>query len=206
MNNNLGYSEERQSSFFVFMTLMSIVWIPAINYFANKFDKRTIYYIAMSISTVGFLIFGLTGFASFTMLLVFITIFAFGNCTFWTVYYSMMYDISELDEFINSKRREGSISALMSFFQKLGSAFCMWLIGMLLELANYDGAVAEQAQSAQDMILYINTLVPAAFGVIAVICGFAYPLTGARFGALMKALEAKRAGKKYSTEGFEKLL
>lgn len=204
--SNLGYSEERMSSFFVFMTLMSIVWIPVVNFFANKFDKRTIYYAAMLISSIGFVVFGMTGFSSFTMLLVFIAIFAFGNCTFWTVYYSMMYDISELDEFINSKRREGSISALMSFFQKLGSAFCMWLIGMLLELAKYDGTAAEQVQSAQDMILYINTLIPAVFGIIAVVCGFIYPLTGARFAALMEALQAKREGESYSTQGFEKLL
>lgn len=206
MTNNLKYTEERMSSFFIFMTLMSIVWIPVINYGSNILGKRKVYYGTMLISTIGFVVFGLLGFSSFAMLLLFIAIFAFGNCAFWTIYYSMMYDISELDEFVSGKRREGCISALMSLFQKFGSAFCMWMIGILLGFAHYDAGLDIQPQSAQNMILYINTLIPALFGAVAVICAFLYPLTADRFSALMTALQAKRASKEYSTKGFEELL
>lgn len=206
MTNNLGYSPERQSTFFVIMTLVSIAWLPVINYCSGKFDKKTIYFFAMLVSAIGMAVFTFIGFPSFAILILFVVIFDFGNCTFWTIYYSMMYDISELDEFINDKRREGTISALMSFFQKLGSAICMWLIGMFLQFGGYDGTLAVQPESAQNMILYINTIIPAAFGLIAAICAFVYPLTGARFDALMNALKAKRQGMEYTTDGFEKLL
>lgn len=206
MTNNLGYSAGRQSTFFVFMTVMSIVWIPLINYCSRRFDKKTIYFIAMGVSAICMLIFTFIGFGSFGIWLFYIAIFAFGNCAFWTVYYSMMYDISELDEFVSGKRREGVISALMSFFQKLGSALATWMIGMFLSVGGYDGTVDVQPESAHQMILWINTLIPAIFGIIASIFAFAYPLTGARFEALMNALKAKREGVEYTTDGFEKLL
>lgn len=206
MSNNLGYSAERQSTFFVVMTLASIAWLPVITFCSAKFGKKAVYACALLISTICLAVFAVLNFPSFGVLLTFIVIWAFGNCTYWTLYYSMMYDISELDEFINDKRREGTISALMSFFQKLGSAVSMWLIGTLLQFAKYDGTAAVQPESATNMILYINTAIPAVFGVIAVICAFAYPLTGDRFNALMSALKAKRQGLEYTTEGFEKLL
>lgn len=206
MTSNLGYSAEKQSSFFVLMTLFAIAWLPVIIYCSGKFDKKSIYSFAMLISAIGMGIFTFIGFPSFAILVIFVAIFGFGNSTFWTIYYSMMYDISELDEFINDKRREGTISALMSFFQKLGSAMAMWLIGLFLQLGGYDGTLALQPESAQNMILYINTFIPAIFGLIAAVCAFVYPLTGIRFEALMNALKAKRQGLEYTIDGFEKLL
>lgn len=206
MNNTLGYSEERVSLFFTVMAVMSIIWIPLINFGSVRFDKRIVYSGAMLISTIGFAFFGLTGFGSFSALLIFISIYALGNTTFWTVHYSMMYDICELDEFINGRRREGAISALMSLFQKMGSAICLWLMGILLSWSGYKGELAIQPQSAQNMIFYINTLIPALFGLFAVICGIVYPLTAGRFASLMIALRAKKAGTAYNVEGFRELL
>lgn len=206
MNNTLGYSEERISLFFTVMAVMSIIWIPLINFGAGKLDKRMVYSGAMLISTAGLAFFGLTGFGSFTALLIFISIYALGNTAFWTVHYSMMYDICELDEFINGKRREGAISALMSLFQKMGSALCLWLIGILLSWSGYNGELLVQPQSAQKMIFYINTSIPALFGLLAVVCGIAYPLTSGRFTALMTALRAKQANTIYSVDGFRELL
>lgn len=206
MNNNLHYSEERIALFFTVMAVMSIIWIPLVNYCSGILDKRMVYSGAMLISTAGFVFFGVSGFGGFAALLVFISVYALGNTTFWTVHYSMMYDISELDEFVNGKRREGAISALMSLFQKLGSAICMWLIGVLLSWSGYNGGLDVQPQSAQNMIFYINTLIPAMFGLLAVACGVVYPLTAGRFSALMTALSAKRSGAVYNVEGFRELL
>lgn len=151
-------------------------------------------------------IFTFTGFPSFGVWLVFVSIFAFGNCAFWTLYYSMMYDISELDEFKNGTRREGIISALMSFFQKLGAAIATWVMGLLLSAGGYDGTAAVQSESALHMIKYLVTVLPAALAIIAALLAIAYPITGKRFDALLEALKLKREGKEYSTDGFKELL
>lgn len=202
----LEASPAQQSTAFVVQCGMGIVWLPVINALANKLDKKLTYWAGMAITAVIMLLFTFIGFGSFPIWLVYVSIFAFGNSVFWTVYYSMMYDISELDEFKTGNRREGIISALMSFFQKLGAALATWVMGMLLSAGGYDGTAAVQSQSALDMIHYMVTVLPAVFGILAAIFGLLYPINAKRFNALLNALKLKREGKEYTTDGFEKLL
>lgn len=204
--NLLNASAGQQSTAFVVQCGMGIVWIPVVNLLATKLDKKFAYWSMMLTTGILMFIFTFTGFPSFTVWLVFVSIFAFGNTAFWTVYYSMMYDISEVDEFKTGKRREGVISALMSFFQKLGAALATWVMGLLLSASGYDGTAVVQPESAMDMIQNIVTAFPAGLAIIAALIATAYPITGKRFDALMVALKAKREGKEYTTDGFEKLL
>ncbi len=204
MTNNLNYSAERQSGVMVFLSVMAMVWLPVIRKLAEKFDKKRVYVYSMAFSGLTLVVFGFIGFPVFALLLLEIALYCFGNSTYWTVYYSMMYDISELDEFINGERREGAISALMSFGQKLGAAIAMWLSGQLLALGGH--GVAGMEESASAMILHMNTIIPGIVGVLAAVAAIAYPLTRERFLAINDALEKKKAGRPYSTEGFEKLL
>ena len=202
----LNATAAQQTTAFVVQCGMGIVWIPVVNWLAAKLDKKVAYWSTILVTGVIMMIFTFTGFPSFGVWLVFVSIFAFGNCAFWTLYYSMMYDISELDEFKNGTRREGIISALMSFFQKLGAAIATWVMGLLLSAGGYDGTAAVQSESALHMIKYLVTVLPAALAIIAALLAIAYPITGKRFDALLEALKLKREGKEYSTDGFKELL
>lgn len=204
MTNNLNYSAERQSGVMVFLSVMAMVWLPVINKLSGKFDKKKVYVYGMAFSGIVLAAFGFIGFPVFALLLVEIALYCFGNSTYWTVYYSMMYDISELDEFINGERREGAISALMSFGQKLGAAVAMWLSGQLLAIGGH--GVAGMEESASAMILNMNTLIPGIVGVLAAVAALAYPLTREKFMAVNEALQKKKAGQEYSTEKFANLL
>ena len=206
MSSNLGYSPEKQSLCYVIMSLSAIFWLPFINYGAAKFDKQKVYFATMLVAGLCMASFKIFNFPAMWALIIFLFIFNFGNSTFWTLYYSMMYDISELDEFVTGKRREGTIAALMSFAQKLGAAVALWMTGQVLEAGGYAGEAAVQTAEAMNAILSVNTWIPGLIGVIAALFAFGYPLTREKFGALTAALEAKRAGRGYSTEMFEKLL
>lgn len=206
LTNILNASSAQQSTAFVVQSGMGIIWIPVINFLAAKLDKKVAYWATILATGVIMFAFTFIGFAGFGVWLVYVSIFAFGNCAFWTLYYSMMYDISELDEFKNGTRREGVISALMSFFQKLGAAIATWLLGILLSLGGYDGTMDVQPDSAINMIEHIVTLFPSILAIAAAILAIAYPITGKRFDALLTALKAKREGKEYNTEGFKELL
>lgn len=192
MSNNLGYSAEKQSTYFMIMTVMMLAWIPFVNYCANKFDKRNVYALFMLISSVIMAAFYFIGFSAFYLLLIFTVVYALGDCTFWTIYYSLMYDISELDELENNERREGTISALMSLFQKFGSAFSMWFLGIVLQVGGYDGTALVQTEKALKVIMQSNTIIPAIFGIIAGIAALMYPLTKPKYEEIMRKLEEKR--------------
>ncbi len=64
-----------------------------------------------------------------------------GVGTFWTLFYSMGYDLVELDEFKTGERRESTITALPQLIQKFGSAFGILMAGQLLSLYGYDSSL-----------------------------------------------------------------
>jgi len=206
MMYNLGYDAALQSTCFLVMGIAAIAWLPFINFSSVKFDKQKIYFITMVLGAIGMILFNFIGFPSLIFLIIFLFVFQFGNSTFWTLYYSMMYDISELDEFVTGNRREGCIAALMSFAQKLGAAIPLFLTGQILQFGGYDGALDVQSDAALSSIMAVNTWVPGIIGLVAGIIAFFYPLTRPKFNALMKSLLAKRNNEPYTTEGFDSLL
>ena len=204
MTNNLALSASKQSLLFTCSSLFAIMWVPVINLLCKKFDKKYVYCYAMLITAAIMCIFGVIGIGSFGVLIALVFFFTFGNTTFWTLYYSLMYDLNELDEFVNNQRREGAVTALMGVCQKLGAALGLQVMGIVLQVGGY--GVSGNVERVTDFIVYANTFVPGIIGILAAVCVIAYPMTKARYTALTTALNDKKEGKEYSTEGFSELL
>lgn len=208
--NNLAYSEKDAAIAFLIFSLLALAWLPVVNYTAQKFDKKNVYYLSMLISSIGTGIFFFSGFPSPSMLLLYLILLQLGNSYFWTIYYAMMYDICELDDFINSKRREGAITSLMSFLQKFGSALAIWFIGLYLAQHGYISSSGQQQiiqpPQAQYAILELNTWIHALAGIVAAFFAIGYPLTRSRYQALLSALNAKKACKPHNSSDFKQLL
>ena len=204
MTNNLELSASKQSLVFTLCSLVAIMWVPVINLLCKKFDKKYVYCYAMMFSGAIMAIFGLIGISTFALLIAMIFFFTFGNTTFWTLYYSLMYDLNELDEYINGQRREGAIAALMGLCQKLGSALGLQILGITLQIGEY--GVAGQEERASHFIVYANTLIPGLIGILAAICVISYPMTKSRHQSLTSALEKKKHGDDYNEDNFQELL
>ncbi|WP_239324656.1 MFS transporter [Snodgrassella gandavensis] len=208
--NNMAYSEQDAAISFLIFSLLALAWLPIVNYTAQKFDKKNVYYLSMLISSIGTGLFYFCGFPNRNMLLIYLILLQLGNSYFWTVYYSMMYDICELDDFINSKRREGAITALMSFLQKFGSALSIWFIGLYIDKHGYISSSGQQAMTqppqALHAILELNTWIHALAGLLAALFAIGYPLTRSRYQALLTALQAKKEQQSYTTSDFKQLL
>ena len=136
--------------------------------------------------------------------------------TFWTLFYSMGYDLVELNEFKTGERRESTITALPQLVQKFGSAFGILMAGVLLSAYGYDSSNDIAGKESLFTVVTdskiingmenISTIIPAAFLAVSLIAVIIYPMTRKRFEALMLQLEKKRKGEEYSTEGFKELL
>ncbi|MDE5670293.1 MAG: MFS transporter, partial [Eubacterium sp.] len=139
-----------------------------------------------------------------------------GVGTFWTLFYSMGYDLVELDEFKTGERRESTITALPQLIQKFGSAFGILMAGQLLSLYGYDSSADVAGNEALFNVVTdpkiingmenISTIIPAALLAVSVLFAVLYPMTRKRVNALMAQLKKKRNVEEYTTEGFEKLL
>ena len=201
---NVGVA--KQSIVMSVLPIATIIWLPLINLAATKLGKKKAYIILVGIAAVACMAFFLIGKYNFISMCVFNATFALGNGSFWTLCFAMAYDTTEVDEFVNGKRREGILVAYMSFAQKVGTAGSTLLIGIILQYVQYNGTAATQSTSAVNGLISLYTWIPAVFIAISVICVCIYPITKKRYDALVNALELKKAGKEYSTDGFKELL
>lgn len=192
--------------FIVGLVVTMAVVIPIVTKVAEKTDRKTTCIIFFSISFVGLIVSKIIGLHSIPMLVTQPVFMGIAAGAFWTLFYSMAYDLVEIDEFSNGVRRESIITAFPQFIQKFGAAIGMWLAGIVLQITGYDADLTVQSAKTVNGIENISTLFPALFLALSVIGLILYPVTKTRFNALSDALEKKRNGEEYSTQGFEKLL
>lgn len=202
----LGMSDEGMVIVIITLVASMGIMIPVVTKLAEKKDRRTAGIVFISIMLVGLIVIRLIGINNTPMLIASVFAVALGLACFWTIFYSMAYDLVEVDEFVNNKRRESMITAFPQFFQKFGAAIGMWIAGQVLELGKYDGKLEVQPDTAKEAIQNIATVIPAAFLVLALIGIIMYPVTKEKFALLTSQLEKKRSGEKYDTKGLEKLI
>lgn len=199
---------------------MAIV-VPIVEKVAHKKDRRFAAILFLSIACAGEVLIKIVGLDAEIggfriMCVVAPAVLGIGTGTFWTLFYSMGYDLVELDEFITGTRKESSITALPQLVQKFGSAFGILMAGVLLGAYGYDssGDIAGSESLIQQVtdpkivngMENISTIIPAAMLFVAIVFAVLYPMTRERVNALMVQLRKKRNGEEYTTEGFEKLL
>lgn len=91
-------------------------------------------------------------------LLGFFTMFGFAA--------TFIIDCIDYGEWKTGKRSEGTISCAQSVTAKLGTAVGAGVIGILMGITGYDGALTVQPDSANTMIIMLFTVIPAAFCLV----------------------------------------
>lgn len=203
---NAGFDGAQQSMFWIVYCAIIVVSQPMLIKCSALLGKKKMLITATTIAIVAFALFYFViGVSGMVTLYIYAAILGITSSCFWLLYISLVYDISEIDEFINGKRREGSLVAIVLFVQKIGAAFSMWLTGILLSLIGY---AAGQAQSAETIngILMLCTIIPALFYIVSMLILSRYPVTQEKFTALRNAIQKRKEGKEYTTDEFADLL
>ncbi|MGN0468746.1 MAG: MFS transporter [Acutalibacteraceae bacterium] len=206
VQGRLGMSSDDMVIVIVVLVVTMAIMTPIVAKVSEKTDRRTASLIFISITFVSLIVMKIVGINGVVTLIAEVVCCGIGLACFWTVFYSMAYDIVEVDEFINSKRREGMITAFPQFFQKFGSAIGMWIAGQVLDFAGYNGAAEVQTEAAKNAIENIATIIPCIFLAFSIIGLILYPVTKERFVLLTEKLIDKRQGKETDTSGLEKLI
>lgn len=91
-------------------------------------------------------------------LMGFYTMFSFAG--------TFIIDCMDYGEWKNGVRSEGAITCAQSFTAKIGTAFGTGVVGVLMGMSGYNGALEVQSTSANIMIIVLFTIVPALFCLI----------------------------------------
>jgi len=203
---NMSMSEGEQAVFWVVFVGMTVCALPFTTKLCNKFGKRPVTLAVM----IPFIVLGVvlffTGINSYLVMYIYTFAYAISSSCFFTFYIAYAHDCVGIDELKSGERRDGSLSALASLAHQLGIALALPATGLYLELTGYDGMAETQTETAVNGILTLSTLIPALFTLIsfAILCF--YPVSKKKYTLLHEALELKKAGEAYSTEGFEDIL
>jgi len=183
-----------------------IIFVPITTKLATIKDRKFAVICLLSIATLGMFAFRFIGITSVYSLVAMLLFYAIGLAVFWTTFYSFTYDIAEIDEMVNSKKRVGAITSLPQLLQKFGAAIGMQTLGLVLSYSGYNANAAVQSESAvMGIESVITTFCPIVMG-LAVLFMALYPVTKKKYKKLQSALANKKAKKEYDIEGLDRLL
>ena len=176
------------SSVCTFCVIALVTWL------STKIGKRRAFFIATSISIVGY---GLKWFCykpgSPLLLLLPAPLIAFGLGGLFTLMGAMMADVCDMDELNNGHRREGMFGAIFWWVVKLGMALAFALSGYLLNATGFDVALeGNQAPRTLFLLRICDVGVPIVTSLIAILAIASYKITEEKAHAVRKALEERR--------------
>ena len=172
---------------------------------SSRFGKKVASAMAFGLIIAGYMI---LYFLPHTLLFAMIAqiIKLSGMSMFWTIVYSLAYDIAEVDEFKNGCRREGLITSLISFFMKVGVSIGMWFAGIILEFVHLDPSRGVQSVGTISGLNFTTMIIPAIIAAVGLFTSQSYRISREKFVLLQTALTAKKEGREYSSSGFEDIL
>jgi GPH family glycoside/pentoside/hexuronide:cation symporter len=186
-----------QANYFVLLAEGSaILFIPVWVWVAKKLDKRRAFIIG-SLTWIVVLL-GISALPADAIGLAYLlaALSGSGIASAYVLPWSMLPDIIEHDQLQTGQRREGSYYAFASFFQKLATAFALWMMGQALAATGYvtpdaSGALPVQPESAIQAIRFFTGPVPAVLLVLAVLFAWQYPISREAHQATLKELVAR---------------
>jgi GPH family glycoside/pentoside/hexuronide:cation symporter len=109
-------------------------------------------------------------------------VLGFGIATAYVTPWSMIPDVIAWDAHTTGTRREASYYAVISFFQKAGTAGALWLMAQALERSGYRtpaaaNLVPDQPGAALSVIRHLISTVPSILLVGAIAFAVFYPIS-----------------------------
>ena len=195
---SLALGNRYSSYMYVLSIIVFIVMTPIAGKMALSFGKANQQMITMAVSAViGFAVFFFAP-QSVIGAALYVIGFSIMQTSFWQLSSSIFYDVVEVDEYANCKRREGDIMSLISVLGTLITAVIVQFFGVLLDRSGFDPKLAVQPD---DVVHFLNAayiLLPSICFVIGLVALKVFPINKRTFGSLLRALERRKAGKDYA--------
>lgn len=157
-------------------TLLGILFIPIMGKIAATFDKRIALigcYIVGIAGMIAVRFIDIGGFIGVLVYMFFVTV-----CTtiYWQLMPSIFYDICEYDAVTTGKRREATILSFQGLVESIAVGIGGQILGMILQLAGFNGSGAAQTSTALLWIENSTTILPVVFMMAAIVALYKYPL------------------------------
>ena len=201
----LGFDIATMSLFFALFTGSGIVFAPLVNYVTQRIGKRAGYMVFMGFFALIFSSFMLAQPGDTIFIMTLGVLGGIGLVAMWIISWSMISDATEVDEWHSGQRQEGLYFGFAQLIQKGGAAITMSISGWILSSFGYVPNVEQSAKAILGIRLGSSLFCAIPLAISVIICYF-YPLSEQKHSALREAIEARKEGRPYSTDGFKDLI
>lgn len=189
---NHGLSAEQISGMFLYRTAVGVVLILVMRRISAATDKRSALMWVFGIGALSVTVARFIGVEGMWQLYVFVFFVAISTSVYWQMMPAIIYDVCEYDELQSGKKRQGAIVSLQGLVEALASGIGTQLLGIILQLAGFDGSAQQQTQTALAWVENSVTILPAFFLILALIALSRYPITRKRFEEIQRQLAERK--------------
>lgn len=188
---NLGIKDGVTSTVFLISIIANIIYTPIAGAAAVRFEKKDVLAASMLISGVAGVLFYFTGIGSYFGMIVYVCIYSVSYSCFWQLINAIIYDISEVGEYVFGKRLEGSISSVYSLALTVCTSAATQIFGWILKFGYVEAAFL---------------LLPGIFLTVAAVAQFLYPVNKKSFNKLKTAIEARKNGEDEDIDELKRII
>ena len=198
----LQYSAHLDNKYMSYMYIVTIsvfmVVTPIINRMALKLGKVNQQMISLGATGIVGLVVFFLGPGTIWGTVLYMAFFAFTQTGFWQISSAIFYDIIEVDEWVNGKRREGDLMSMISVLGTLISAIMVQVFGLILDAAGFDAALEAQSANVAPILNVTFILIPSIALLLGTLALKVFPINKKTFESIKAALEARKNGEDYS--------
>ena len=201
----MGYSEDYASLVMLTWFLVGVAWLPLVDWMSKRYGKRTTYIVFTLTWAAIQCLFLIPGREDVVLFWAAVVLSSAGSMAVAVTGWSMLADVTDVDELLSGERREGMYYGVIAFAQTAMAALVVWLAGLVLSLAGYKPDVA-QTETAMWGIRLLMSVGAAVWLVPGAVFCWLMPLTKRRHQAVLAAIEARKAGEPWESDDVRAVL
>lgn len=176
-------------------SIASFLVIVIVTWLATKIGKRHTFFIAISISIVGYIAKWFCYNPDYPWLVILpAPLMVFGLGGLFTLMGSMVADVCDLDELETHERREGMFGSIYWWVVKLGMSVAIAGGGVLLNVTGFDVALGgNQTENAIFLMRLFDVVIPVFASLLAIWAVAMFPITEEKAHEIREQLEERRA-------------
>ena len=165
------------SGFMALRAIVGMALIPIVGRLALKFDRRQTLIGFNLLGTALMVLLRITGTTGTFTIVLYLFSVAISTCVYWHLMPSIYYDVCDYDRLQTGNRREGAIVSFQGLIEAVAAGCGNLLLGVILQMAGFDGSAAVQSEKAMFWIENAGTVIPVIFLIISSIAVYRYPIT-----------------------------
>ena len=197
MSYNIGATPFMTTVFMWLGTIPAFVFLPLVPAIKRKIGKAGMFRVFMTISIVGMvLMYALVSVPAFKSCFPLICLVQFvksaGILVATGYMWALVPEVVTFGEYTTGRRVAAIVNALICIFMKAGMALGGVIPGLVLTWVGFDAAAKAQTPLAEQGILWLVTLIPAALFVIAIFVIGKYELSDERMDEINMEIAKRR--------------